>query len=213
MGFLDTLFGGNATKKAGKQNAAALQGLNTRGQAAINAGEEKAGGFLSQVGGLYQPYADAGVAATNMRSNGLGLNGAEGSAEALGVLRNTPGYQFAQEAASQGAARAASAGGMLASGNTLAALADRSQGIADQTQGSWLDRLLQTSNQGLQAAQGQATGLTNQAGLVQDAVGQRVGLDASVIGGMNANRNNVASAQEQGVNNMLNLGQKFLGFL
>lgn len=213
MGFLDKIFGGDATKKAGKKNAAALEGLNTRGQGYINTGADASRGFLSKIPGMYQGYVDSGAGARTMLDNGLGLNGAEGSAAALDVLRSTPGYQFQQEAAAQGAARAASAGGALNSGNTLIALQDRAQGIADSTQGSWLDRLFQTSQQGLQATGGAASGITNQAELEQQILAQKLGLDASVVQGMNNNRNNVAAAKEQGVANMLDFGTKFLGFL
>lgn len=213
MGFLSSLFGGDATKKAGKKNAAALEGLNTRGQGYINTGADASRGFLSQIGELFTPYAEAGSAATTMRGNALGLNGPEGNAAAVGAFQQGPGYQFAVDQAMQGAARAASAGGALNSGNTQIALQDRASGLANQEYGSWLDRLMQTGQQGLQAAGGQASGVTNQAELEQQILAQKLGLDASVTQGMNNNRNNTAAAQEQGLANMLDFGTKFLGFL
>lgn len=213
MGFLDKLFGGDATKKAARANAAALNSLNTRGQEYITDADTAATGQLQQVPGLYEPYAQTGQGANAMLGNALGLGGAEGNAAAQGAFTSSPGYQFAVDQGLQAATRAASAGGSLASGNTLDAATRLARGLASQDYGSWLQNLYGLSGQGMQAAGGQATGYTN---LANQAVGtgdRRLGLDASVVQGLNANRNNAAAAQEQGVSNMLGLAGKFLGFL
>src|SRR5690606_27086588 len=157
MGFLDKLFGGDATKKAARANAAALNSLNTRGQGYITDADQRATGYLDQVPGLYEPYAQSGPAANTMYSNALGLNGAEGTAAAQGAFTSSPGYQFAVDQGLQAATRAASAGGRLASGNTIDAATRLGQGLASQDYGSWLQNLFGLSGQGMQAAGGQAT--------------------------------------------------------
>jgi hypothetical protein len=213
MGFLDLILGGGATKKAGKQNAAALQGLNTRGQGYINEGASASRGFLSQIPELYEPYAASGAAARTTLDDALGIGEPGGADRARAAFRTGPGYDFRVDESLRAAERAAAAGGMLASGNTMIELQNRGAALADQEFDSWLDRLERTVGGGMQAVGGQASGKTNQAQLEQEILAQKLGLDASVVSGLNANRNNVAAAKEQGVANMLNLGTKFLSFL
>lgn len=63
-------------------------------------------------------------------------------------FRETPGYQFQQDEARRQIERSAAARGGLASGNTLAALLDRSQGIADSTFQNYLRQVMDLQNQG-----------------------------------------------------------------
>ncbi len=65
------------------------------------------------------------------------------------VFRNTPGYQFQQDEARRAIERSAAARGGLASGNTLAALLERSQGIADTTFNNYLAQVMGLQNQGV----------------------------------------------------------------
>lgn len=213
MGFLDTIFGGNETAKAGKKNAAALDALNTRGQGYINTAAGASRDYLGQVPGLYDPYVSSGAAARSTLDDALGLNGQAGSNAARAAFRTGPGYDFTVDESMRAAERAASAGGMLASGNTLIELQNRGASLADQEFDNWLDRMFATSGQGLTAAGAKGGAIKDQAALEQDILAQRLGLDVSVTSGLNNNRNNVAAAKEKGVDNALGLVQKFTGFL
>lgn len=63
-------------------------------------------------------------------------------------FRSTPGYEFQQDEARRAIERSAAARGGLASGNTLAALLDRSQSIADTTFNNYLAQVMGLQNQG-----------------------------------------------------------------
>jgi hypothetical protein len=210
MGFLSGLLGldaGKATMKAAKQNRADIDALGTRGFDIINAGENKAQGLLNEAGGLYDPYAQTGAQANGMYANALGLNGAGGSDAARTAFRSGPGYDFQVDEAMRGAERAASAGGMLASGNLMADMLARGQNLANQGYGGWMDRLSSQAGQGMQAAQGKAGTLTNLANLYQDTTGQRLGWDSSIVAGRMGVNNQYASGKEANKGAWAGLGQ------
>jgi hypothetical protein len=216
MGFLTGLLGldsGKATKSAAKQNQAQLSGLNTRGQGYINTGEQQSAGFLQGALNAYQPYAQTGQAANSMYGNALGLNGADGNAAATGAFQAGPGYQFAVDQSMQAAQRGAAAGGMLSSGNTMMALQDRGNQLANQEYGGWLQNLGGLNAQGFQAAQGQAQGNANLANLYQQTADQRLGFDSSVTQGRMGANNQYASGAEQQAAGLAGLGTSIGGFL
>jgi hypothetical protein len=135
MGFFSSLLGldaGKATMKAANQNREDIDALGKRGIGYINAGENKSAALLGQAANLYNPYINSGTAANTMYANALGLNGAGGRTAAEGAFKAGPGYQFQVDEAMRGAERAASAGGMLASGHLLAELQGRGQNLANQ---------------------------------------------------------------------------------
>lgn len=197
---------GKAISKAAGQNVGYLAGLIRRGSNYINTGEQKSGDYLTQAAGQFQPWQQTGTQANTMVGNALGLNGADGNAAATSAFQTSPGYDFNLNQQLQAAERGASAGGMLASGNLLTALQDRASGVANQEYGGWLDRLIGQSSQGLQAAGGTASGLTNLAGLYQDTNNQRLGLDASVTQGLMGATNQNAAGQEAQSAGLANLG-------
>lgn len=97
--------------------------------------------FDQQYRGTFDPSLARDTAGATMYANGLGLNGAAGNAAATGAFQAGPGYQFALDQGMQALTRGASAGGMLASGNTLTAANQFGQGLANQEYGNWLGRL------------------------------------------------------------------------
>ena len=213
MGFLSSLFGtdiGKATKQALAQNQGILSGLQNAGNAIINTGENQSAGAINRAVDNYNPYLSTGSGATNMLGNALGLNGADGNAAAQGAFQEGPGYQFALDQGTQAALRAASAGGSLTSGNTLTALAQYGQGLANQEYGSWLDRLSGASGQGLSAASGQGGALGGLADLYQGTASDRLGLESSVAQGKMGINNDMAAATEQ---QRANKGSLFRGLL
>lgn len=199
MGFLSSLTGkntGKATMTAAGENKAELQALRATGSALINQGEADSLGAYNQAIGAYQPWVDSGNNARGMYDNALGLNGADGNAAATGAFQAGPGFQFALDQGTQAALRGASAAGMLNSGNTLTALQDRGNGLANQEYGSWLDRLAGNSAQGLQAAGGQAQGYGNIGALYQNTTGDRLSLNSGVTQGLMGANNQWASGME-----------------
>jgi hypothetical protein len=200
MGFLDSLTGSNigkATTKAIGQNGAILSNLQNAGNSIIDTGEQKSAGALTQAVDNYNPYLTAGKSATDMYSNAVGLNGADGNAAATSAFQAGPGYQFQLDQGTQAALRGASAAGMLNSGNTLTALSQYGSGLANQEYGSWLDRLNGLSGQGLSAASGAAGALGNEASLYQGTADDRLGLESSVAQGQMGLNNDLAQVKEK----------------
>ena len=199
MGFLSSLTGsktGKATMTAADQNKDALFALRATGNNIIADGERKSLGALNQAIGAYQPWVDSGNNARGMYDNALGLNGADGNAAATGAFQAGPGYQFALDQGTQAALRGASASGMLNSGNTLTALSQYGQGLANQEYGSWLDRLSGVSSQGLQAASGQAGQYGNIANLYQNSANNQLSLESGVTQGLQGANNQWATGME-----------------
>jgi len=199
MGFLSSLFGldkGKATMGAANQNKTLITNLQNTGNSIIDTGEQKSESALNQAVSNYQPYIDTGNAATSMYGNALGLNGSDGNAAATSAFQTGPGYQFALDQGTQAALRGASSAGMLNSGNTLTALTDYGQGMANQEYGSWLDRLSGASSQGLSAAGGQGSALGGLSSLYQNTAGDRLGLESSVTQGLLGVNNQWAQGKE-----------------
>ena len=96
-----------------------------------------------------------------MLANSYGLNGAAGTAAAQNAFQAGPGYQYSVDQATGAAQRAAAAGGMNASGNTLAAITQLGSNLANQEYGNWQAGLSGLGAQGLTAAAG--TSANNQA--------------------------------------------------
>ncbi|MES4992110.1 hypothetical protein ABVB70_17350 [Agrobacterium radiobacter] len=182
--------------QASDQNKDALFALRATGNKIIADGENKSRGALDQAIGAYQPWADSGTAANTMYGNAIGLNGADGNAAATGAFQAGPGYQFALDQGTQAALRGASASGMLNSGNTLTALSQYGQGLANQEYGSWLDRLSGVSGQGLQAASGQAGQYGNIANLYQNSANNQLSLESGVTQGLQGANNQWATGME-----------------
>lgn len=200
MGFFDSLTGkniGKATMKAINENRDLLTGYGNQANQYINTGEQQSIGALDKAAGAYAPWATTGADAAALSADALGLNGADGNARATGAFQAGPGYQFAVDEGMRGAERAASASGMLASGNLLDELQRRGQGYASQEFGSWLDRLNGMSSQGLSAAGGQAGAYGTQAGLYDDNASDRVAVAGGVAQGQMGLNSEMAKVKEQ----------------
>lgn len=213
MGFLSSLSGskiGNATNKALGQNNQILTNFQNAGNQIIGTGEQKSEGALNRAVGNYDPYLSTGGGASKLLGDALGVNGASGTQAAQGAFQAGPGYQFALDQGNQAALRAASAGGNLASGNTLTALTQFGQGLANQEYGSWLDRLSGAANQGLSAASGQGGALGGLADLYQGTAGDRLGLESGVAQGRMGINNDMAQVAEQKEANKGNLFRSLL---
>jgi hypothetical protein len=161
MGFFDA-FTGDAEKDAAAKNAALYSQYGAQGQGYLNQGFQGTTDNLNKAVGAYTPLANLGTqygTAVNAYQNGLGLNGGTAAADAFKAYQqNDPGYQFSVNQATDQAVRAANAAGMGASGNTLQAVTDRAQNMANTEYGGYLDRLAGFVNPQLQATGAAAAG-------------------------------------------------------
>lgn len=127
---------------------------------------------LSQQAQLAAPYTGLGQAAIPQYEALLGI-GPKGQAGIGQTLQNLPGYQFAKSQGIQGTESQLAAMGLGRSGNTLQAIDQFSTGLADQTYGEQLNRLLQPIQIGQGAAAGQAANIqTGASNLGSIAIGQ-----------------------------------------
>lgn len=151
----------------------------------------------------YNPWVSAGTTALGTYSNSLGLGGADGNAAATAAFREAPGYRYSVDQATDAVARKASSLGALGSGNTMQAISDRAQNMADQGYQTWQGQLKGLSDTGLTAV-GQQANLQrgmgdlsaqqgrDEAGIYTNAASKRAGIYGDFTG--------------LGVGNLTNLG-------
>lgn len=166
---------------------------------ALTAGAQGAVDRYEDASSLYQPWADAGKGALGTLQDSLGLNGSAGNDNAVAAFRAGPGYQYKVDQATDAVARKSSALGMLGSGNTMAAISDRAENLADQEYGGWQDRLNGLSGMGLQATGAQA-GLTKGIGDIYSGLGSS---QAGIFTGLGSS---LASSEQNHANQIANLG-------
>lgn len=168
------------------------------------------------------PWADAGRDALGVYQGSLGLGGDAARDSAVAAYRASPGYERRVNEATDAVARKASALGALGSGNTMQAISDRANYLADEDYGQWQGQLSGLSDRGQQAAtvQGGFQGQLGQslAGLGQAEAGLHqgyagMGLD-NLWKGTNVGVNAVQQGQQQAQSNVmsgLNFGINALG--
>lgn len=147
----------NATSNAADTAAAATtQASNTAAQVQREA--------LAQQKELAQPYTDLGKQAIPTLESLLGIAppgkpGAAAGPTPQQTLEQLPGYQFAKTQGIDATKAAAASMGLALSGNTLEGIDKFSTGLADQTYGEEVDRLMRVAGLGQAAASGQAANL------------------------------------------------------
>lgn len=173
----------------------------------LSQGFDKAGGTLQQgfQGAIdrLDPFATGGQQAFDLYNQAL--QGGEGASAAFDAFQQSTGYNFLQDEAARATQRQFAARGQTGSGNVLAALQERSQGLAQQSYTDFLGQLMGSAQLGLQATgaqsqlqSGLASGLAGlqsgeaqlQAGLqttmadqLAAIMGQRAGLTGQIRGG------------------------------
>jgi hypothetical protein len=153
---------GKGTQEAAEQNRGIISGLDTNLNSIINQTDTAQQGHLGQALGS----VDLGAGGEGILRDVLGLGGADGSARAMEAFQGSnPGYQFQMDQGLDALDRRAASRGMLSSGNTNLDTLNFSQGLADQSFGSWYDRLLggvdrQSSALGDMASQAGQVGAT-----------------------------------------------------
>lgn len=203
MGFLQQLSGDDAADAANK--AAADTFAKQRGaiDRLMGFGDQYAGEFR-ELSNAYAPYAQTGQGANTALQRLI----ADPSS-----VSSLPGYQFAQQQGMQAIDRGAAARGMLQSGRNMKDLMRFGTGLADQTYGSQLQRLMGLTQQGMQATGAQVgtvgQGLQGQLGTRQSAYGGDMTAAGTIGQGMVAG----ANAQAAGAQNLLNTGVKAGGMI
>lgn len=201
MGFWDDLTG----QSAADASKAAAADTYAKQQAATQGITQAGGQYASGMAGLaqgYQPWQQTGQTANSALQRLL----ADPSS-----LSSLPGYQFQMDQGTRALDHSASAGGSLFSGRAGKALQSYGQGLADQTYGSQLQRLLGISQQGLGATQAglgmQGQGLTGQLGANTSAYNGQL-TSAGTIGQGDVA---AANAKAAGSQNLLNTGISVAG--
>ena len=196
---------------------------------ALGKGYDAARGSYQDAIGLYDPYRTTGLDAWRQYADATGVNGQAGYDRSVGNFRASPGYQWQVDQATDAVTRKQSALGALGSGNTMVAIQDRANHLADQEYGDYLNRLKGISDVGY-AATGAQAGLTkgigdlygqqgrDKAGVYGDSARLGVlsqqnttqGIANAVQGGMMAGQR--ASANRWGLGmSIANLGASLLG--
>jgi phage gp37-like protein len=160
----------------------ALQGGYGQALDALKQFYPEAQGFAGKATAAYDPMIATGRTGVDAYTAAMGL-GPAGSA-GTEAFRNTPGYQFQMDQGLDAVNRTANARGLLGSGNTTTDLLKYSQGLADQTYGSYLSRLSPLMQMYGQGIAGQAGGLTNQANLANTQGAARATLGTGLGSGM-----------------------------
>jgi hypothetical protein len=133
---------------------------------------------LAQQKEMAAPYTALGQQAIPTLENLLGIApkgkpGAPAGPTPQQTLSQLPGYQFAKQQGIDATKAGAASMGMALSGNTLEGISNFTTGLADQTYGAEVNRLMQIAGLGESAATGTATNIGNTASNLSNiAVGQ-----------------------------------------
>lgn len=179
MGFLDSLLGKTSSDAA------------NRAAADTYAKQQAASGKLVAAGDQYATNFDPWRATGQQANDGVARLLADPSS-----VRSLPGYQFQQDEGLRALDHSATSKGNLFSGGAAKDVMRFSQGLADQSYGNQLSRLMGVSQQGL-GATGQAEG--GRLGARQSAYGQDFGSAGTIGQGQIAG----ANAETQGIQNLL----------
>jgi hypothetical protein len=201
-------FSGKAGRLAAMTETAQLQGTQDKINNAIAGGKKASlgalrSGYRDAKGDyrnaidLLNPYAETGGKAFQSYADASGVNGQEGHDRAVANFRAGPGYQWQVDQATDAVARKSSALGALGSGNTMVAIQDRANNLADQEYDDHLGRLDNIGKTGFAATSAQA-GLTKSLG----DLGYNFGQNKAAVHG---------DATRMGVSTTANTGSQIAG--
>jgi hypothetical protein len=103
-----------------------------------------------------RPFVESGYDANELQADLYGFNGPEKQAAARARFQSDPGYEFQRSEGLRAVEGSAAARGSAISGGTLKALQTYGTGLADQSYGTWYDRLSQMASRGQASAAGSA---------------------------------------------------------
>lgn len=207
MGIFD-LFSDDAAEEAARKNRELYQQNLETGNRYLDKGLTSSTAAFQPLTALGQHFGKG----SDLYMDSLGINGAEGAQRAQGAFQAGPGYDYAVAQALQGVDRSGAARGMSMSGNTLMALQDRGNNLANQEYGNWQSKLGGFVAPQLQATGASSTGLAGLYG--QDSI-NRVNLNTTTTSGMaNANQQEAQAKMQSGANlfgGLLGIGKLFAG--
>lgn len=176
LSVLGGILGGNAASSAAKQQA----------NAANQASAIEQSQFATTQANL-QPWMKAGGNALTALQQALGIGGGGAGAFNPAGFQGSPGYQFQFQQGTDATRNAAGLSGGVNSGNTLKALTQYGQGLADQTWQQYLGNLTGLSNTGQNAAAGIGSFGAQAAGQVgANTIGAGNAQAAGTVGSANA---------------------------
>jgi hypothetical protein len=146
----------NTINNAVPSQLTTLQSGRDSALAALRSGTDAAKAGYDKAAGLYDHYIPGAYASWDQMLDAAGVNGGAGNDRARGAFRASPGYQWQVDQALDQTNRSAAASGQLVSGNTLTALQDRANNLADQEYGTYYDRLSGIADRGRSAVDAQA---------------------------------------------------------
>lgn len=212
LGGLGGFLGGSATKSAADANRRQLSKLLNNGTAYIDQGHDEAAGNLGAVGDLWKNYTDqtGGLSGLNLLGDALGVNGAEGNANATSAFQTSPGYDFQLNSGLDALSRSAAAQGRLSSGQTGLDTVGYASGLANSEYQNWLSNLSGYGGQqaGLYTTgtQGQAGSLNDLANLATNTTNQRLDLYGNYTNGIMGANNQTAAGKQQQLSGLGGLG-------
>jgi hypothetical protein len=154
----------NARTNLGTGYGAATDAVNTGAGGALDAltrGTTGAMGQLDQAREGFAPVTDLATKfgrGSDLYSDALGINGADGNARATAAFQPSQAYQFNLDQGLDAINRRRNAGGMLNSGNADRDAQTFGAGLASQESNKWLDRLAGFNPLQLDATKSAATG-------------------------------------------------------
>lgn len=212
MGFLDNLFGGGASEDAANQNKQLINSYYTQGNQILSAGLPQATQpFQQATGNLSDLQAKYG-AGSKMYLDALGVNGPQAQQAAYSNFQAGPGYQAGITQGLDAINRARALSGQGSSGGTDLSAMNYAQNAQNQQYNNWLSNLSGLVSPEMTAAQGQgqlASGLSN---VYQGNTANQIGLLTGQTQGLTQANNQIAQAETQGSQNLLNLGMNALKF-
>lgn len=153
---------------------------------------------FEQTRGDLAPYRNAGATASTRYADLMGNNGDTARNAAFATYKTDPAYDWQRNQAIDSVQGSAAARGSLFSGNTLRAISDRTQQIANTDYSNYLARLAGMSNSGQQAAASTGAFGANYAnaasGLYQDRGNANANSIMAPAMGLNQFTNNAAKA-------------------
>lgn len=203
LGWLGDLLGlnqGDPAIKAAGLNKGVLGDYKAEANGIIDKGAATAGGLLDKAGGLYS----TGSYGDSILTDALGLNGAAGAGKATEAFQAGPGYDFQMDQGLQALDRNASARGSFASGGAMTDTLKFSQGLADNSWNSWLDRITGQVGKG-------ANVLGDKANLAVNTAGQHLGVAGDYTSGLLGANNQVAEGEGKNKGGLSNLFGKAVG--
>jgi hypothetical protein len=201
--------GANSANSYLTSNYGLYDDLRNTGNAILDRGRVDSLAALKAVGTAYDPVAALAAkygAGTQLYLDSTGVNGADGNARAQAAFSAGPGYAFTRDQGIEALNRRRAAAGMLNSGNADIDALTYGTALANQTYGSWQDRLAGLINPELTATSTAASGRAGAASNIANVIGQdtaaRLGLAQGVTAGQ-AGVNTARGANDVALGNSL----------